>query len=162
MKHTIVFLISIFICASATAARLVRVVGITNVRTIVVDRNSVAANVTLASVAISPDDEAAAVEYLRATLIGSWVLVETNARGESYVYRSPDALFVNGALTRRAYLERGPQMIYLGEVEPGPARAVTRAKPAGEAVSILPPAKPRRAPTSPKGAHRIPRFPPLR
>ncbi len=160
MKHTIALMISILICATGKAAPLVRVVGIANVRTIVVDRNGVAANVTLAGVVVAPGDEAAAVEYLRAALIGSWVLVETNARGESYVYRSPDASFVNGTLTRREYLEHGVKMIYIGEAEPGPARAVARAKPAGEAVAILPPAKPRRAPTSPKGAHRIPRLPP--
>ena len=137
---------------------MVRVIAVEDSRTIVVDRNRIAERVRLADVVVSRDEESAAVDYLNKSVVGSWVLVETNARGESYVYRSPDALSVNGALSRRAYFEGGTRMTYLGEANPGPQRTVTVPK-ASSPASLLPPAKPRRARTTPQGAHRIPRLP---
>lgn len=125
---------------------MVRVVSVRNARTIVVDNRGIAAEVALAQVVIPPAEEAAAAAYLRDTLTGAWVMVETDARGQSYVYRSPDSMFINGALSRRAYATRNaPQMIYLGEVMPGPRRAET--PPRTVAVKkVPPPPRPHRKP----------------
>lgn len=160
MKNAIVLiaLISLF-PLTATAAPMLRVVGVTSAHTIVVDRNGIAAELHLAGVTINPNDEAAAIDFLRSKLVGSWVLVETDAAGGSYVYRSPDSLFVNGALSQGTFLEPHTKMTYLGESFPGPRQQVVKKTAATPTVSILPPAKPHRVPTSPKGAHRIPRFP---
>jgi hypothetical protein len=118
--------ILLFLAFSVQAAPMVRVVSVRDARTIVVDNRGVAAVVALAQVVVPPAEEAAAAAYLRDTLTGAWVMVETDAHGQSYVYRSPDAMFINGELSRRAYATRNePQMIYLGEVMPGPRRAET-------------------------------------
>jgi len=39
-----------------------------------------------------------AIEFLRLKVVQHFVMVESNARGDAYVYRSPDALFINGEL----------------------------------------------------------------
>jgi hypothetical protein len=127
-------------------APMMRVVSVRDAHTIVVDNRGVAMDVALAQIVIPPAEEAAAAAYLRDALTGAWVMVETDPRGGSYVYRSPDALFVNGELARRAYASRSTtQMIYVGEVTPGPRRAepapkVVKAKP------LPPPPKPHRKP----------------
>ena len=144
MKRWFVLL---FLACSVHASPMLRVVSVKNARTLVVDNRGVAAEITLGQVVIPPAEEEAAAAYLRHTLTGAWVLVETGAQGESYVYRSPDALFVNGALSRRAYLGASVQMTYGGEVMPGPRRAepavkVVKAKP------TPPPPRPRRRPRS--------------
>jgi hypothetical protein len=72
-------------------------------------------------------------------------MVETDARGESYVYRSPDALFINGELSRRAYLGPSVQMTYVGDVMPGPRRAEPAVKAAKAKPLPLPP-RPHRKP----------------
>jgi hypothetical protein len=156
-RITFSILFSILLSTAATAAPMVRVIDVRDCRTIVIDRSGVAAVVRLAQIVVPPDDEPAATDYLRNTLVSSWVLVETDARGESYVYRSPDGLFVNGEVARRAYALGQTKMVYLGEVDPGPQRAVTRTAPKAKSVSVQPPSKPQRARTSPRGAHRIPR-----
>ena len=107
------------------ANTMVRVARVTDSRTIVLDGGR---TVTLRGVDIPPADEAMAADYLRSLLGNSWVLVE-----DGDVYRSPDALYVNGQLITHAY--RGAaRMKYLGESMPGPrARTVApapRAMPA--------------------------------
>lgn len=158
-RITFSILFPILLSTAATAAPMVRVVDVKDCRTIVVNHTGVATTVRLAQIVVPPDEESAATEYLRNTLVSSWVLVETDVRGESYVYRSPDGLFVNGELARRAWTSGHTTMVYLGEVDPGPQRAASRATPKAKAVSILPPPKPQRARTQPRGAHRIPRLP---
>ena len=152
------FTISLLVLLStiATAAPRVRVVDVKDSHTIVVDNRGIAATVRLAQSVVPPDEEQAAAAYLRNALVSSWVLVETDARGESYVYRSPDGLFVNGELARRAYASGRTTMVWLGESNPGPQRTVTRSEPKAKAVSMTPP-RPQRARTTPRGAHRIPR-----
>ena len=103
-----------------TAAPMVRVVSVKNARTVVIDDRGVAAEVTLAQVVIPPAEEEAAAEYLRKTLANAWVMMETDERGAAFLYRSPDAMFVNGELARRAYAIPGVPMTFLGEVNPGP------------------------------------------
>ena len=118
-----------------SGATMVRVGRVLDSRTIVVDGGAI---VTLRGVDIPPADEAMAAGYLRSILTNAWVLVENGGD----VYRSPDALFVNGQMIMHAY--RGAsKMTYLGESMPGqrttapPPRATT---PAGTA-------PPRRAPS---------------
>src|SRR6184192_2567433 len=90
---------------------MVRVARVTDSRTVVLDGGR---TVTLRGVDIPPADEAMAADYLRSLLGNSWVLVE-----DGDVYRSPDALYVNGQLITHAY--RGAaRMTYLGESMPGP------------------------------------------
>ena len=111
-----------------TAAPMVRVISVKDSHTVVVDNQGVAAEVTLAQVVIPPAEEAAAAAYLRKTLVNAWVMMERDDRG-AYLYRSPDAMFVNGALATRAYTQTGPEMIYLGEVNLGPRVVEKKAKP---------------------------------
>jgi hypothetical protein len=126
MKKFTILLFALF--AFESHAAMVRVIAVKNARTLVIDNRGVAAEVTLAQIVIPPAEEAEAVAYLRAQLTNAWVLVETDARGESYLYRSPDSLFVNGAMARRAYATHGIAMTYLGEVMPGPKEPEAKAK----------------------------------
>ena len=111
-----------------TAAPMVRVIAVKDSHTIVVDNRGVAADVRLAQVVIAPDDEEAATSYLRQTLTNSWVMIDSGASG-AFVYRSPDALFVNGELSRRAYAAQGARMTYLGESMPGAKHEEKRVAP---------------------------------
>ena len=95
-------------------------------RHVVVDNRGVAADIKLAQVLVAPSDEANAVAWLRESVVNSFVMIETDTHGDSFVYRSPDAVFVNGELSRRAYDFHGAQMMYLGEVTPGARRVETK------------------------------------
>src|ERR1043165_7677791 len=86
---------------SLSASPMLRVVAVKDARTIVVDNRGRATDVTLAQVIVPPHEEEAAATYLRQSLVNSWVMIESDARGGSFVYRSPDAMFVNGALAQR-------------------------------------------------------------
>ncbi len=160
---SILFPIILSTAAAAAAAPMVRVIGVKDSRTLIVDRTGVAAAIRLAQIVVAPAEEGAATEYLRTALVSSWVLVETDARGESYVYRSPDGLFVNAELARRAWTSGHTAMVYLGEVDPAPQRTATRApsktKAKAKTPSNVKPPKPQRARTQPRGAHRIPQLP---
>ena len=125
---------------ASEAVPMVRVIDVTGPHTIVVDRNGIAATLVLGGIAVPPGEEQAATAYLRKTLLENWVLVETNAAGEAFLFRSPDALYVNGELARRAYAHPGTEMIYLGQSMPGPSRSRSRAK--ASAASSDPPAAP--------------------
>ena len=135
------FPVLILSTSSLFAAPMLRVIDVKDARTLIVDRAGVAAEVKLGDVIIPPGEETAAIEFLRGKVVQHFVMVESNARGEAYVYRSPDALFINGELLRRAYLVQGTKMVIVGESSPGPERA-TRA-PAREENRVLPPPKPR-------------------
>ena len=121
---------------------MVRVIDVKDARTLIVDRAGVAAEVRLGDVVIPAGEETAAIAFLRTKVVERYVMLESNARGEAYVYRSPDALFINGELLRRAYLTRGTEMIIVGESSPGPERA-TRSAPRREENHVLPPPRPR-------------------
>ena len=119
---------------------MVRVGRVIDSRTIVLDGG---ATVTLRGVDVAPADEAMAAGYLRSILGNNWVLVENGGD----VYRSPDALYVNGQLITHAY--RGAaRMTYLGESMPGP-RAHT--------VAPAPRAMPARSAPPRHAHHRAPR-----
>lgn len=140
------FVCSLFLfAASMSAAPMVRVIAVKDSHTIVVDDRGVAAEVKLAQVVVAPDDEAAATSYLRQSLANAWVMIETDSTGASFVYRSPDALFINGELSRRAFASAGPRMTYLGESMPGPKReekSVAPRTPAPRVIASAP--RPRR------------------
>lgn len=116
------FLVCLAVRAEAAMERVARIV---DSRTIAVYRNGHEADVRLAGVVVPPAEEAAAVDYLRRELLGRWVLIEPDAAlGDpwAFVYRSPDALFVNGAVAQRSWSFRTP-MTYLGELDLGPRTA---------------------------------------
>ncbi len=101
---------------------MVRVVDVPDGRTIIVSDNGRSSTVTLGGVSFEGDEAADAAAYLKRLVLGQWVLVETGGM----VYRSPDALFVNNEMARHAW--RGiPGFVYLGTVDPGPAKARPRA-----------------------------------
>ena len=142
--------------AAAFASPMYRVVDVKDAQTLIIDRNGVAAEVRLAGVIVPPSEQPAAVTYLRDTLAWHWAMVETGPDG-AYVYRSPDALYINGEIARRAYTTHHTEMIYLGEVMPGPQHAAKPARtPAPVRVRATP--KPRRVRQSPTGAHKIPKL----
>ena len=120
MKRWIAF--SLFAAFQMTAAPMLRVIAVKDSHTIVVDNRGVAADVRLAQVVIAPADEEAASAYLRQSLSNSWVMIESDATGAAFVYRSPDALFVNAELARGAFRSTGTHMVYVGEVTPGAKR----------------------------------------
>ncbi|HEY2322574.1 MAG TPA: hypothetical protein VGJ82_06870 [Thermoanaerobaculia bacterium] len=124
------FFFVLFLSASSLfAAPMVRVIDVKDARTLIVDRAGVTGEVRLGDVIIPPGEETAAIEFLRRKVVQHFVMVESNARGEAYVYRAPDALFINGELLRRAYLSRGTEMIIVGESAPHPERAAQPPKP---------------------------------
>ncbi|HET7705191.1 MAG TPA: hypothetical protein VFM36_03830 [Thermoanaerobaculia bacterium] len=94
-----------------------RVVEVRDSRTVVVQTNGIAAVIELREVIVPRGDEPAAVGYLRRTLAGRWVYAENGD-----VYRSPDGLYVNDAMRRRAWLGA----TYLGELAfPAARRSMT-------------------------------------
>jgi hypothetical protein len=133
----------LFLSASCLfAAPMVRVIDVKDARTLIVDRAGVAGEVRLGDVVIPSGEETTAIDFLRTTLVQHYVMVESNARGEAYVYRSPDALFINGELLRRAYLVQRTRMVIVGESSPGPERSTRSAPPRAES-RVPPPPKPR-------------------
>ncbi|HYH07209.1 MAG TPA: hypothetical protein VEK11_09160 [Thermoanaerobaculia bacterium] len=135
MRNRIILLIiSLFIALRAEAA-MVRVTGVADGRSVVVDRNGKAETITLAGVAILDDTSARAL--LHWTLVGAWVSLEPK-NGGYLVYRSPDALFVNRELVTRGFaratLPEVPPaqhvvVTYLGTINPAPRTAAIAAEP---------------------------------
>jgi hypothetical protein len=155
--RSFVFSILVLSATALPAAPMARVTGVKDARTLIIEGAGLPREVKLADVVIPPGEEAMAIAFLRDKLVMRYVMIETGARGESYVYRSPDSLFVNGEVARRAYLVQGTRMTIIGESAPGPERA-TRGAPAKDANALLPPAKPHAVRHHPSGSHRIPRF----
>lgn len=150
--------IALFVCSVVLAAPpMRRVIAVRDVQTLVIDQNGVAAEVRLAGVVVPPSELDSAVDYLRSTLVSHWVLIESSPQG-AFVYRSPDALYINGELARRAYTAPHTMMTYLGEIDAGPRTTRVKSGVAPKPVRLLPPAKPHSVRHSPRGAHRIPRF----
>lgn len=134
MKRFFAILVFSLFALPISGTPMARVGRVIDSRTIVLDGG---ATVTLRGVDIPPADEALAADYLRALLGNSWVLVE-----DGDVYRSPDALYVNGQLITHAY-RHAARMTYLGESMPG-SRAHATA-PAPRATPSARKAPPRRA-----------------
>lgn len=133
MTHRIlVLVISLFIAWSAEAA-MVRVASIDDARTITIERNGTRERLRLAGIEIT--DDAHARDLLQWTLDSRWVMVERTANGEYFVWRSPDALFINRELVLRGYAratlaaitpESTLSVTYLGTYDP--PRSVTTAR----------------------------------
>jgi hypothetical protein len=110
MNYRTILLIVVFFFALRAEGGMVRVVGVEDARTLLVERNGKPERLTLAGIIIS--DEASARTLLEWTLLSRWVSLEA-ASGGQLVYRSPDALFVN-----RELVVRGFARATLPEIEP--------------------------------------------
>jgi hypothetical protein len=107
-----------FLLVLPLEAGMVRVVGVADGQTLIVERGGVATNVKLAG--IETTDDAGARALLQWTLVGSWVLLEEQQGGGALVYKSPDALFVN-----RELVLRGLARATLPSIEPARHVVVT-------------------------------------
>jgi hypothetical protein len=140
------YLVCLLITNAAYAAiPMSHVLSIVDSRTIVVEANGRQSTVMLKNVDVSPEEESSAREYLHRQLDGAWVYVE---QGE--VYRSPDGLFINAEMRRRAWWT-SPNMRYLGEVNLGPR---PRNQPAAQPPQLAPKPRPRSATAGLRLAHR--------
>lgn len=152
------FLLAV-VCVLAVRAEgaMVRVKEVVDARTLLVERNGNEERVTLAGIAITDDAEARAL--LEATLVAQWVSLEKVSGGQ-FVYRSPDALFVNRELVTRGFARATVEdvepphtvaMTYLGQlnlpgVRPGVAARSAPAARSGSAPSSRRQASPRPRP----------------
>ena len=139
---TFFFVATLSVSASAPAS-MIRAAGAVDRQTILLEGG---AALRLRGVDLPVDEEPAAREYLQRLVAGHWVYVE-----DGDVYRSPDALFINGEMARRAW-KSVTKMTWLGESFPAPpSRSPTRA-----ATSRAPSARsPHRAPhRAPRASHR--------
>jgi hypothetical protein len=133
----IVCLVYLLIPSGLLAAiPMARVASILDSHTISIERDGQRIAVALAGVDVPPVEEAAATEYLHRLLDRAWVYVE-----DGNVYRSPDALYINGEMQRHAW-SSSKNMRYLGPSNPGPPRPKQLSDP-GKAAS--PSKSPRRA-----------------
>lgn len=153
MKIIITAVLSFLISRQMDAA-MVRVLEVQDGRTVVVESNGQRETIRLAGVSIV--DEASAATLLRWTVGTSWILAEPQPGGEHFVFRSPDALFVNRELVLRGYAratqhgiepESNLRVTYLGEVDPAADRPSVSPAPRS---SPRPPRKPRVPRAKPK------------
>jgi len=108
MKTRFVFvLLSLSLNTVTAVAAMSKVVGIRDSRTVITETGGVLSTVVLRGVKVSAGEESAAASYLRTALLDMWVYVENGD-----VYRSPDGLFVNAAMQRRAWYGA----TYMGEL----------------------------------------------
>lgn len=137
-------------------AGMVRVTGVIDGRTIVVERAGKPVTVTLAGIELT--DEPSARALLQWTLVSQWVMLEQQAGGGAFVYRSPDALFVNRELVMRGLARatlasvEPPQHVtvtYLGTLR---GMGVRTPSAAGSGSGKKPPAPPR--PSRPRRSRR--------
>jgi len=136
--RSFVFSILVLFATALSAAQMVRVIDVKDARTLIVDQRGVRTEIRLGDVIIPPGEEAAAVEFLRTKVVEHYVMVENGLHGDAYVYRSPDALFINGELLRLAYLTQGTKMTIVGESSPGPERSTRKAAAPAPAEHALP------------------------
>jgi hypothetical protein len=138
MKKLLLSLTLLFCIAPSEGGPMSRVISITDSRTLVVDTAGKRESVTLRGVDLAPDEEAAAVDFLRRLVSDTWVYVE---KGD--VYRSPDALFVNGEMIRHAW-RTATSMKYLGELDlDARKKTATRSVKTASPKLLAPPPRPR-------------------
>jgi hypothetical protein len=149
-------LITLFAIALRIDAAMVRVIGVTDGQTLVVERRGIAVNIKLAGISVT--DDAGARTLLKWTAGSAWVMLEEQADGGHFVYRSPDALFLNRELVARGFARATMQAIeppsnvvvtYLGTMSlgvRGPAAAARSPKAGGTGNAPTPrsPARPSR------------------
>jgi hypothetical protein len=108
IKSTFFSLITLFVPLCLEAA-MVRVVGVADGQTLVIDRAGVSVNIKLAGITIIDDEGARSM--LRWTVGSSWVMLDEQPDGGQFVYRSPDALFINRELVARGFARATLQAI---------------------------------------------------
>jgi hypothetical protein len=152
MNYRITILILSMAVALPMNAKMLRVAGIQDARTILVERGPSRMPVVLSGIAIT--DEKGAKALLEWVLASSWVLVEEGTAAGHLVYRSPDALFVNRELVVRGFAratspdiepEQHVTVTYLGEYNP---MSAAPAKPEAPRVKA-PPARKKVQPVRP-------------
>jgi endonuclease YncB( thermonuclease family) len=117
MAHRIILFLLLLCLAVSAEAAMVRVVEVTNGRTLVVEANGVRGTIQLSGIQIT--DEVQARALLQWTLVNSFAMIEL--RGDAfYVYRSPDGLFINRELVTRGFARATRP-----DVDPQPAAIVT-------------------------------------
>jgi hypothetical protein len=151
MIKSILFSLITLLVSLRLDAAMVRVTGVTDGQTLVVDRGGVAVTVKLAGIQIV--DQEGARSLLRWTAGTSWVMLDEQPDGGHFVYRSPDGLFLNRELVARGFaratlpgIEAPTNVVvtYLGTLfAPGPPPAKTPAATGtGSARSSRSPARP--------------------
>ena len=115
---------------------MVKVVAVADARTLIIESNGQQESIRLSGIAIT--DEMRAAELLRWTAGGAYVFLEKRADGGHFVWRSPDALFLNREVVLRGFAratqagveaESNLRVTYLGIVDPpGPQRVTAAAK----------------------------------
>lgn len=128
--------LSIVLCLSVATgahAAMVRVVEVVDGRTLIIERGGLRETIHLGGIEVQ--DELRAAELLRWTAGTAWILAEARADGDYFVWRSPDALFLNRELVLRGYAratqhgiepEVNLHVTYLGEVNPSGVRPGAR------------------------------------
>lgn len=144
------FLVSLWLGLRLDAS-MVRVLGVVDGQTLVVERGGVQVQAKLAGLALT--DEPGARALMQWTLVSKWVMLDQQPGGGFYVYRSPDALFVNRELVARGFARatlptiEPPQHVvvtYLGTLHGGTARTPSAAG-SGSGKTGPAPAKPSRS-----------------
>jgi len=95
MNRVLFSLVILFTAIRLEAVTMARVTAVVDGSTVVVDGNH-----TLHLAGVDVVDDRAASDYLRSTLMSRWVMVESDGDAV-YLYRSPDALFINRELIAR-------------------------------------------------------------
>ncbi|HEV7765473.1 MAG TPA: hypothetical protein VGQ76_10760 [Thermoanaerobaculia bacterium] len=101
MNLRITFLFIFLSIALRLDAGMVRVHSVIDGQTLVVERGGIASTVQLAGLTITDDDGARAL--MEWTLVNAWVMLDEQPGGGHFLYRSPDALFVNRELVMRGF-----------------------------------------------------------
>jgi len=152
INRIFISLITLLVLALRIDAAMVRVIGVTDGQTLVVERGGVAVSIKLAGISIT--DDAGARTLMKWTIGASWVMLEEQPDGGHFVYRSPDALFINRELVARGFARATlpaiePQsnviVTYLGTLSPtarSPAASGTGSAPTPR--SPARPSRPRR------------------
>lgn len=130
--------IILFLClAVRVEGAMARVLEVIDGRTIVVERRGERTTIALAGITLTNEAEARAT--LTWTLANAWVSIES-VEGGFFVYRSPDALFLNRELVERGFAratlpgvesEQRVPVTYLGQLRPTGSRREMTAPPNG-------------------------------
>lgn len=115
-RSIVIFFVATLCLAIPSPASMVRAAGAADRQTILLEGGG---TIRLRGVDLPPDEEPAAREYLQRLVGGLWIYSENGD-----VYRSPDAVFVNAEMARRAW-KSGTKMTYLGESFPAPPSRVS-------------------------------------
>jgi hypothetical protein len=115
---------------------MARVTAVSENATLIVEKDAKSVEVKLAGVEIT--DMLGARELLQWSVVRSWVMLE-GTDAQAYVYRSPDAMFINRELVERGYARatlagiEKPLTVpvtYHGQLQLGPRPPVKSGAPA--------------------------------